>query len=343
MIETHGVKLHAAVQGEGPLTLMIHGFPGLWFSWRHQLAALAAAGYRAVAIDSLGYGQSDRPTAPEHYDSNHMLKYMVGILDHFARDKAFIIGQDFGSQYAWNMAVRASDRVMGVVGMVPYDFDFAGRGGAGSRSPTAAPAMRPSEMFAMMARDHFAHVHYFQQVGPAETELGARPRAFLARLLHTLSGRGNYMDVWSKKAPPGGGYLDVLPEAPPLPWPWMSTAEFDYFVGQYEMVEPDLAFIGGLNSYRTADRNWVIGAPFADSDVEPPSLFICGAEDPVLKMLPPDTLEIQRRRLRDLRGTVIIPGAGHHVQQEQPGATSAALVTFLNEVTRESGLSPGKR
>ena len=342
MIRTNGIDMHIAEAGEGPLVVMAHGFPGLWYSWRHQLPALAEAGWRAVAMDQRGYGRTDRPTDPAVYDADYVANDMLGLLDALGEEKAVFIGHDFGAQLVFNLSVRHPGRVAAVVGMAcPYDFDLAGRGGAGGKAKAegpgadfqaefAAPDMRPSEVFALAAKRHFLHLHYFQTIGPAEAELGAQPREFLTRLFWALSVRGNLLD-WTKFPSEGTGYLDVLakPEIP-LPWPWMSAEDMDVYVGEYTRAGPDKTFIGGLNSYRVADRNWELGAPYADRDIEVPAAFIAGSHDPVLRMIRPDALDIMRSRCADLRQVDIIPDAGHFVQQEQPAATNAAILRFLD-------------
>lgn len=337
-ISTNGIHLHIAEQGVGPLVVMIHGFPGLWYSWRHQLPALAAAGFRAVAVDHRGYGQSDRPTEPALYDMDQAMADMLGLLDALGERQAVFIGHDFGAPLVWNLAVRHPDRVRAVIALsCPYDFDLAGRGGGGDQAATAggdaaawaSAQARPNELFAAAAKHHFFHMHYFQSIGPAERELGPNVRQFLTKLFWALCADGKLLD-WQNYPSEGTGYLDVLGEpAVAPPWPWMTSADLDYYVQEYERGGPDTAFIGGLNSYRMADRNWELGAAWADANVEKPALFISGAQDPVLQMVPPDAIDIMRRRVPDLRDVVIIDRAGHFVQQEQPEAVNAALVKFL--------------
>ena len=340
-IRSNGVTLHVASQGSGAPVIFCHGFPGLWYSFRHQLPAVAAAGWHAVAPDQRGYGASERPTDPGVYDADYVMRDMLGILDHLGEVRAVFVGHDFGAQQVCNLAVRHPERVAALVIMsCPYDFDLAGRGGAGSQ-PAAAesarggafavPGVRPSAAFAALARQHFFHMHYFQTIGPAEHELGAKPREFLLRLMHALSAQGHLLD-WSKYPSAGTGYLDVLAPAPPLPWPWLSEAEFEYFVREYTRGAPATTFIGGLNSYRVADRNWELGAAFADANITQPALFIAGADDVVLKMIPADALQIMQRRVPLLKEIVLVPGAGHFVQQEAPAAVNAALVKFLRNL-----------
>jgi pimeloyl-ACP methyl ester carboxylesterase len=338
---TNGVTLSVASAGRGPPVIFCHGFPGLGYSFRHQLTAVAGAGFRALAPDQRGYGGSERAADPALYDAEHVMQDMLGILDALGESAAVFVGHDFGAQQVCNLAVRYPARVSAVVIMsCPYDFDLAGRGGAGSAPKAAAkppggafavPGMRPSAAFAAIARQQFFHMHYFQQIGPPEAELGARPREFLMRLMHALSAQGQLLD-WSKFPSEGTGYLDVLAPAPPLPWSWLSAAEFEHYVREYTRSPLALTFIGGLNSYRVADRNWELGAAFADADIAQPALFIAGAEDVVLKLIPADAINTMRRRVPDLREVVLVPGAGHFVQQEQPQAVNDALLRFLRRL-----------
>lgn len=339
-IDVGGLTIHAAEAGEGPLVLMVHGFPGLAYSWRHQMLPLAEAGFRAVAIDSPGYGGSDRPLEPEYYTATRMQEYLLRILDFYGAEQAFILGQDFGAQYAWNMAARSPERVRGLIATIPYDYDLAGRALLGSQArlrpsdptpPEAAhPDRLPTERFAAMARDHFVHFHYFQQVGPAEAELGNNIAEYLRRSFWSLSAEGNLW-AWKAVSSAGSGYLDALPPAPPLPWRWMSEADFQTFVEDY--THPDLSrrFIGGLNSYRTADANWVDGLPWADTNVTVPTLFVYGEQDPSFGFFT-DWQERMRRRVPGLRDIIALEGAGHMLQQEAPAAFNAAILPFLKDL-----------
>lgn len=336
-IDVGGVAINAVIAGQGPLVLMIHGFPGLSWSWRHQMAPLAEAGFMAVAIDSLGYGKSDRPVDPALYDSDHMQAYLLAILDHFGAETAFIIGQDFGAQYAWNLAVRAPERVRALVTTIPYDYDLAGRAMLGSATtlPPGTPPQPvmastdhpPSTRFAAMAAQHFLHFHYFQQVGPADRELGEKLSEFLKRDFYALSADGNLWN-WLDVPSEGSGYLDALPPTPDLPWRWLSEAEFAGFVNGYMHPEVTKRAIGGLNSYRTADANWESGRAWADHDVTVPTLFVYGAKDPSFGFFP-EWRERMEKRVPGMQGIVEIADAGHFIQQEQPDAFNRVLIDFL--------------
>lgn len=339
ILPVNGIDLHIATAGDGPLVVLCHGFPGLWYSWRHQLPALAEAGYRAVAVDQRGYGQSSRPTAVDDYTSTVICNDMLGLLDALGEEQAVFVGHDFGAPLVWNLAVRHADRVRGVVAVAcPYDFDVAGRGGMGSNPPPRDPdaplgminaGMRPSESFTALAQNHFIHLHYFQQIGPAEAELGGRVREFLTRLFWALSAKGKLLD-WSSYPSTGTGYLDALAAAgQSLPWPWLSEADMDYYVNEYERLGPDLAFVGGLHSYRVADRNWEIGLPWADSLVEVPAMFVSGKQDPTLTIVGEHALSVMQRTVPSMRAVELIDSAGHFVQQEQAAAFNLALLGFL--------------
>ena len=301
------------------------------------MAPLAEAGFMAVAIDSLGYGKSDRPADPALYDSDHMQAYLLAILDHFGAETAFVIGQDFGAQYAWNLAVRAPERVRALVTTIPYDYDLAGRAMLGSATtlPPGTPPQPvmastdhpPSTRFAAMAAQHFLHFHYFQQVGPADRELGEKLSEFLKRDFYALSADGNLWN-WLDVPSEGSGYLDALPPTPDLPWRWLSEAEFAGFVDGYMHPDVTKRVIGGLNSYRTADANWESGRAWADHDVTVPTLFVYGAKDPSFGFFP-EWRERMEKRVPGMQGIVEIADAGHFIQQEQPEAFNRVLIDFL--------------
>lgn len=330
--------MHAVSQGEGPAVLFCHGFPGLWYSWRHQLPVIADAGFRAVAVDMRGYGRSDRPLSASDYGNQTIVGDLTGVLDALGERDAVFVGHDFGAQAAWAAALHAPERVRGVVSLaVPYGVGFAGGEKAGGKTPTAsneggAKGRKPSETYAAIAKSHFLHLHYFQGVGPAEAELGGQPRLFLKRIYWALSARGSLLDF--KKFPgEGTGYLDVLADPQePLPWPWLSEADLDYLVKEYMQTGPETAFIGGLNSYRAMDLNWEHDRDYGRRQVEQPALFICGEKDPVLQIITPKTLETMPGRVPDLRGIELIPDAGHFVQQEKPEPVNRHLLGFLNSL-----------
>jgi len=345
-LESNGISIHAVSRGKGPAVLFCHGFPGLWYSWRHQLPVIADAGFRAIAVDMRGYGRSDRPLLASEYGNRTIVADLVGVLDALGEEHAVFVGHDFGAQAAWAAALHAPERVRGVVSLaVPYGVGFAGEEQP-RREPTktgneaAAKGRKPSETYAAIAKNHFFHLNYFQKPGPAEYELGSNPRLFLERIYWALSARGSLLDFKSFPAE-GTGYLDVLADPQePLPWPWLSEEDLDFLVKEYTQTGPETAFIGGLNSYRAMDLNWEHDPDYGRRQVEQAALFICGEKDPVLQIISPKTLETMPGRVPDLRGIELIPGAGHFVQQEQPETLNRRLLKFLRALHPKRGLSP---
>lgn len=309
-LDVGGVGLHVADQGSGPPVVMCHGFPGLWYSWRHQFAALSAAGYRVIAPDMRGYGRSDRPARPEEYDRRHTVADLVGVLDALDIDEAVFAGHDFGASLVWDLPQWAPGRVRGLMQLsVP-------RTPMGNRPP--------SELYAHLATRHFTHMHYFQEMGPADEELGREPARFLANVHWALSGGYRYLDTWRHPSE-GNGYLDVLPEAPPLPWPWMSQAEFAYYVEEFSRT----GFTGGLNWYRANDHVWREKQARPDEPVTVPTLFLVGDRDPVHEIMGAGSLEAMRESVPGLRAVRVLEGAGHFIQMEAADEVNAAMLDFL--------------
>ncbi|MEH6580545.1 MAG: alpha/beta hydrolase [Halioglobus sp.] len=313
------IDLHVVSEGQGPLIVMCHGFPGLWYSWRHQLPVLAAAGFQAVAMDMRGYGRSSRPLDSDDYSLEKTSSDVIAVLDYFNAGTAVLVGHDFGANLAWHMGIHHRDRIRAIAPLCsPYDMELAG----GCDVP-------PSQLYAAIAQNHFFHMHYYQSIGVAEASKRGREREFLRKLFWALSARGELLN-WENFPSEGTAYLDVLDEpASALPWPWLSAEDMDFYVAEYLYAGPELAFIGGINAYRVMDRNWQLFRSSAHANVELPTLFVIGEEDPVYKLSSPETFSNMRARVKDLRGLEILPDSGHFVQQEQPDALNRLLLTFL--------------
>ena len=313
LVATNGIQLHVTEAGDddAPLVVLCHGFPELGYSWRHQVPALADAGYRVAVPDQRGYGRSSAPEAIDDYDIAHLNDDLLGLLDDLGREKAVFVGHDWGSMVVWNLAVRHPSRVAGVVGMsVP----FIPRG---TRPPT--------ESLRFLLGDSFFYMLYFQEPGVADADLGADPARFLRRMLAGgSSGPRDPEAVASMFANDGRGFVDRLPEPAALPG-WLGQDELDHYVGEFART----GFTGALNWYRNLDRNWELTPELDGVKVEVPARFIGGVDDPVLAMTPPT---VQDGLLADDRGTVLIEGAGHWVQQEKPEEVNAALLDFLSRL-----------
>ncbi|ALG86583.1 alpha/beta fold hydrolase [Gordonia phthalatica] len=300
-------------QGDGEPIVLCHGFPGLGFSWRHQMSALAEAGYRVIAPDMRGYGGTDAPSDSRLYDRTHTVADLVGLLDTLGLDRAVFGGHDFGAHLTWDLPTLAPDRVRALIQFsVPRL----------PRSP-----IRPSAGFAHMAAKHFIHFHYFQTPGVADAELDANPDEFLAKIFHALGGAGDYLSCWQHPSE-GNGYLDVLPAAPPLPWSWLSAEEFDRYVDEFART----GFTGGLNWYRAEDLVWEQTVDTHDLPITVPTAFIAGAQDPVLTMMGRAALATMADLVPGLRSTLVVPGAGHFVQMEAPATVNDAITGFLRDL-----------
>lgn len=307
----NGIDMHYVEQGQGPLVVLCHGFPHLWFSWRHQIPVLAAAGWRVVAPDMRGMGQTEAPAAIEAYGVDRICDDLTGLLDHLGEASAIFAGLDFGAFAIYDLALRDPGRVRAVIGL---------------ENPAAPhnPDVPPLSEYAAMARQHFVHIEYFREPGPADAALDAAPREFLRKVFYALSGAYHYLDVW--KHPPGTAYLDALPETPPLPWPWLSDLELEFFVSEYARS----GFTGGLNYYRSMDLKWRQRKPYEGVQSPVPAFFIGSELDCDLEGFHgPDPIALMRSQFPDLRAVEMIPGAGHLVQMEKPDEVNRCLLRFL--------------
>jgi pimeloyl-ACP methyl ester carboxylesterase len=312
-VDARGLRMHVAEAGTGPLVLLLHGFPECWYSWRHQLVALADAGYHAVAPDQRGYCRTGGPDAVDQYTILHLTGDVIALLDALGEERAVVAGHDWGAPVAWHAALLRPDRVRGVIGLsVPYR-------PRGSNAPIAAMRSMIGDGFYMV---------YFQQPGAADAELAADPRQTFTRLLYSASGDG---PAGVPVIPPGGGFLDIC-AAPPDPSrlpAWLTSEDIEVFVTEYR----DSGFTKPLNWYRNLDRNWELTAAWHHAPVTVPALFIAGDRDLVISG--PGTRETLSR-LRDvvprLREPVLLGGCGHWTQQERPDDVSKAVIGFIREL-----------
>jgi pimeloyl-ACP methyl ester carboxylesterase len=300
--------MHVAEAGSGPLVVLLHGFPESWYSWRHQLTALAAAGFHVVAPDQRGYGRTGGPADVAEYTMVHLVGDVVGLLDALGEPTAAVVGHDWGAPVAWHTALLRPDRVSAVAGLsVP----FTPRGG---RPPIASMRAGIGEGY---------YIVYFQEPGVADEELNRDPRRTLRMLLYSASGNAPQVPPI---VPAGGGFLDFLQEPSELPG-WLTEEDLDTFTEDYAASG---GFTGGLNWYRNLDRSWSLMAAWHDAKVLPPALYIGGELDLVVNG--PGTREYlpkMSNHVPNLRRTILLPGCGHWTQQERPAEVNAELIDFL--------------
>jgi pimeloyl-ACP methyl ester carboxylesterase len=322
IIETNGIHLNVAEQGDGPVVVLCHGFPESWYSWRHQIGALAAAGFHAVAPDMRGYGKSDAPQAIDQYTLFHLVGDMVGLLDALEAKTAVIVGHDLGARVAWQAAQMRPDRFRAVVGLsVPfYPRDKV--------RPTSAMPQTESAQFYQL---------YFQEPGPADAELGRDPRSTMRSMLFGASGEGAAARAAAASggAPPslgmvpkGGGFLQG-PGAPAALPAWISEADIDFYAGEFKRT----GFTGALNWYRNFDRNWELQGALQGAAVTVPALYLAGDRDFVATAPGMDQLLANLKRfVPALRNTQMIAGCGHWTQQERPNEVNAAIIDFIRSL-----------
>lgn len=305
-IKTNGINLHIAEAGKGPLVLMLHGFPELWYSYRHQLPALAAAGYHAVAPDIRGYGDSDRPHELEAYSMRHLTADAVGILDALGEKDAVIVGHDWGAPMAWNSAVLYPDRFRAVIALsVPYL----------PRGPVA-----PTTMFKALFQDKFFYMLYFQDEGVAEEEFEADIRTSMLKFMYFASGEAP--EGLAQTSKPAGSKLFEGVDFPEKMPAWLSKEDLDTYVTAFEKS----GFRGPLNRYRCMDLDWGDLTELQDAKVQQPALFVAGEKDGVIAFAPMDPM---KELVPNLTGPVMLPGCGHWTQQEFPQEVNAAILDFL--------------
>ncbi len=307
-LSINGIRLRVATQGSGPLVLLCHGFPELWCSWRQQMAALAAAGWRAAAPDMRGYGGSDAPADPAQYSMLHHVGDMVGLVHALGEKQAVIVGHDWGAPAAWMSALLRPEVFRAVVGMsVPYT------------PPGPVDLLSALEKMGV----HTFYMQYFQTPGVAEAELQADVAATIRRADFSLSGDG--AGGVCTVLPPGKGFLHNTVDPPAMP-AWVDAADQAYTVAEFQRT----GFRGGLNWYRSLRLSWELLAPWRGAAIHQASMFIGGDRDDVLKF-PNSRASIDKfgHTLPGLRGCHILPGAGHWVQRERTAEVNKLLLGFL--------------
>lgn len=306
-------------QGEGPLVLFCHGFPESSHAWRHQVPALAAAGFRAVAPDMRGYGATACPAGVDEYTVFHLVGDMVALLDALEAPTAIIVGNDWGATVAWQAAQMRPDRFRGVVAIgVP----MMGR-----------PPVPPTHIFPQTDEAQF-YTLYVQEPGLAEAELERDVRQTLRKILFAASGNAGARQMGDRTPNPfgmisrRGGLLSALPDPEQLP-DWLTAADLDAYVEAFAQS----GFRGGLNYYRNLDRNWQLQAAFSGATVDIPALFLVGGRDTGLSMPGMrdiiDAMPVLVPRLTD---RIIVPDGGHWLPQERPVPVNEAIIAFARHL-----------
>ena len=315
LIATDGLPQSVLEAGEGPMVLLIHGFPELAISWRAQITALAAAGYRVAAPDMRGYGETDRPERAEDHTILHLVGDMVDLVRALGERTCVVIGHDWGAAVAWYCALMRPDMFTAVAGLsVPFQPRRA-------NGPPVA-AMRAISKKAGLGDLYIARF----QDADAHEAFDADPESALRKMFWAYDGATAPEHRHTGFLKPGQSMIESIGDEAVLP-PWMSPAHFAEYVAAFRTG----GFRGPLDWYRCLDLNWSLTGWLQDRTIDVPALFMTGEHDPVRHYAGRHE-RAQKDWLIDLRGAVEVPGAGHWLQQERPEAVNAALLAFLAQV-----------
>ncbi len=303
--------MHITEAGEGPLVLLLHGFPELGYSWRHQIEPIAEAGYRVVAPDQRGYGKTDCPTAVEAYDMLQLTADIVGLVEALGEKEAIVVGHDFGSIVAQYCALLRPDIFKAMVLLsVPY-------------APRRWGDLLPTQLMKKMSGDNVYYINYFQAPDKIEKELDLNVKDTILKLLCASSGsvkeKNNSPLIFSKSQ----RFIDqyVLPDKLPA---WLTEEDLDIYTKMFTHS----GFSGPVNWYRNLDRNWSLTPFLTGARIMQPALFIEGELDPV-RLVHSSAHEIMKFYVPNLKDTIFIQGVGHWIQQEQPDVVNDAIINFL--------------
>jgi pimeloyl-ACP methyl ester carboxylesterase len=319
-IQANGISIHTVSMGEGPLVVFCHGFPESWYSWRHQLPAVAGAGFRAVALDMRGYGKTSAPAAIDAYSLSHLVADVVGAVSSLGAARAVVVGHDWGAPVAWYSALMRPDVFRAVVALsVPYI------------TPITLPeGFTMNDLMRANAGDREYYRLFFQEPGVAEADLQADVDRSVRGLLYTLSGDivadGVHSTGWDGHFPKGQGVVQqlVVPERLPS---WLTEDDVAFYVGELSAN----GFRGGLNWYRNINALPAVLGPFVGASIVQPALYLGGEHD-LIAGNTAEALSGLPAAVPGLRGVQVLPGAGHWLQQERPREVNEALVAFLTSL-----------
>ncbi len=314
-IELGDVSLRVAIAGDGPLVMLVHGFPESWYSWRHQIQPLVQAGFRVAAPDVRGYGGSDRPHPVEAYDIQSLTSDMFNLARFLSPDKpAVIVGHDWGGPIAWNSALIHPQQFRAVAGL-------------------SVPHVPPGDVVGIDVfrkvftdNDLFFYMIYFQDEGVAEAELEADPIRSIRLFFSAIAGDAKE-GAWPLKKPHGQKLYDGVLE-PDMPRPWFNHDDLQYYAAQFAHS----GFRGPLNRYRNfhRDARWLKSQQL--TTIEQPSLYLIGDRDLVAPMYQGGPIKAMQPYVSDLRGAHVLEACGHWTQQEKPDEVNRYLLAWLEQL-----------
>lgn len=313
MVDAGEVRIRAALKGEGPLVVLVHGFPESWFSWRHQIDPIADAGFTACAIDVRGYGGSDKPHPVEAYAMERLTADVAGVVRALQPGApAILIGHDWGAPIVWNTALARPESVRAVGGLsVPY---------------LGIPSRPFTEVFDALftQKGRFFYQAWFQKEGPPEAEAEADVRGFLRKFYYAISGDAP-PGAWPQK-PAGATLLEGLIDPDPFP-AWLTENELDYYEAEFR----ESGFRGPINRYRNHERDFAWLQGFQGRTIEQPALFIGGTKDPASTAFGglSDPIAAMRPHVPNLVSAHMLEGCGHWTQQERSEEVTRLILEWL--------------
>lgn len=310
-VQSGDCSIRAAVEGKGPLVLMVHGWPESWYSWRHQMGPIADAGFTAAAIDVRGYGGSSKPWPIEAYDMKSIIGDLQKTADELGDGRAILLGHDWGAPIVWNAALVDPERFTAVGALaIPYT-------GLGKEPFIENSRRRFTD------KGRFFYQIRIQDEGDVEAEVEADVRATLRKIYYSISADAPE-GTWPRDKVHGDGLLHRLVDPPQFP-AWLTDADIDYYVKEFE----GSGFRGPFNRYRNFHRDFDWLSQFNDRTIDQPALFITGAQDMATRMSGKDIESRMREKVTDLRGYHVIDRCGHWTQQERPAEVTALLLDWL--------------
>ena len=313
LVQNDHCEITTTIHGEGPVILCVHGWPEHAHSWRHQVDYFVAKGYSVATMDLRGYGNSSKPKAIEAYTQKALASDVAAVARAISAEPVILFGHDWGANIVYATALRHPEVVAAVAGLsVPY-------------IPAADVSLL--DILPQVYADRFFYVLYFQKPNLVENEVEADMRTALRKIYHSLSGDAPHKD-WLKKKPANSGLLDgmVLPDSYPE---WMPETDFEVYLRAFEKS----GFYGPIAMYRAMAMNGELDKPFIGAQIQQPGCFIGGEKDAIRDYFPgSDAYANCEGGFEDFRGTTIIPGAGHWIQQEAPEQTNVALASFLDSL-----------
>ncbi|KAK9177142.1 hypothetical protein WN944_029161 [Citrus x changshan-huyou] len=307
-VHTNGIWMHIAEKGQGPLVLLIHGFPELWSCWKYQINHLAEHGYHVVAPDMRGYGDSDSPQDPESYTIFHLVGDLIGLLDELGEEQAFVVGHDWGAQIAWNLCLFRPDRVKALVNL-------------GVAYMPRSPELKPTEIFFKLYGEGL-YISQFQEPGVAEKSFSKYDSLTVLKKLLLV----NAPDIIA--APAGVEIIDFLHTPSSLP-EWVNLEDLQSWAEKFNAT----GFTGALNYYRAMDKNWERTAPWQGAKICVPTKFIIGDKHMGFKSFGTENYikgDEFKTLVPDLE-VVVIRDAQHYIQLEKAEQITEEILSHFRK------------